>query len=960
MRIDNMIKSVLSKIKNNIWRFVCLIVGSLLIAGILSSIPIYTEGTLRQMIDIELGKYEDENGVPAGQMYITAKIPGINFGMSRVSKLEEIHERVNEGVNRPTPLYLNGYTQISADKLAPEAQAGAFEYSTSYKLSAISDFEDNITLVDGRIYSDGLTSEGAIEVVLYDEYYRENPEIELGNVYEFRSVQDGNSDNLKIIPVGVFEITDETSEFWHGLESFSYMLFASKLAFESLIYTDTHVDKLTDTAIYCNFDFRGITVSDLPFFVDYYNGLCNYLKTLGVGRSAATLNCARILNSYREDSASLQMALWVLNIPIIAMLALYMVMASKMIIEEDRNEISTFKSRGAKTGKIFLRYVIECGFISVFTVIIGPFLGYAAASFIGSASGFLEFSSSESVKMYLSGWAFVYAIAACLIFSAMILIPALSVARSTIVNLKQGRARKGRFAFWEKSFLDVIILAVAVGLLIIYERTSGFNTDGTVDPIVYVISSLFIFGCGLLFIRIYPFIVALVFAPFKRVMRPPMYSAFVHIARGSSGDYRFLMLFLIMTIAVGIYSSGSARIINNNVENTVLYTYGADAVIEPDFSEYSPYVIGEDGSVTAVPEPFRSFPLSSYAEKDYIETVSRVAYFNNNFVMSTSVYGAYADEISIMAIDPYEFAHVAWCGEELNDIDWHYYINMIELNPSTVVISSSLARQCGVSVGDTIQIDINGSNEYEYEYWKSLGCQVVGIVDYWPTATSHLGEDPEVGRLNEKFVIMNFEYIYSVRDTSSYKLFLSLNGEAADVSNEESFAELLISDGLIKSEEEVSVYRPEIMANEKNDSLLKGLNGSFSIGFISTLTVAFVGFLIYWIMNVRKRKLQFGILRAMGFTKSGLTRLLIWEHLLTTGVSVLMGTVIGAFTVKLYAPLLKIAYSECVLPLKVVFERSDNMKIFAVMGMMIAAGIAVLAVFISRLKINEAVKIGEE
>ncbi|MBO7659602.1 MAG: FtsX-like permease family protein, partial [Clostridia bacterium] len=134
----------------------------------------------------------------------------------------------------------------------------------------------------------------------------------------------------------------------------------------------------------------------------------------------------------------------------------------------------------------------------------------------------------------------------------------------------------------------------------------------------------------------------------------------------------------------------------------------------------------------------------------------------------------------------------------------------------------------------------------------------------------------------------------------------------------------------------------------------------YSIGFVSTLTVAFVGFLIYWIMNVRNRKLQFGILRAMGLTKGKLTLMLIIEHILTTGVSVLMGILIGALTVKIYTPLLKIAYSGSALPLEIVFNRSDNLKIYAVVIAMLVTGIVVLSMFINKLKINEAVKIGEE
>ena len=69
-----MIKSVLSKIANNIWLFICLTLGSLLITAILSSIPVYTDGALRKMLNSELINYQYDTGKTAGQYYTS-----INF-----------------------------------------------------------------------------------------------------------------------------------------------------------------------------------------------------------------------------------------------------------------------------------------------------------------------------------------------------------------------------------------------------------------------------------------------------------------------------------------------------------------------------------------------------------------------------------------------------------------------------------------------------------------------------------------------------------------------------------------------------------------------------------------------------------------------------------------------------------------------------------------------------------------
>ena len=75
----------------------------------------------------------------------------------------------------------------------------------------------------------------------------------------------------------------------------------------------------------------------------------------------------------------------------------------------------------------------------------------------------------------------------------------------------------------------------------------------------------------------------------------------------------------------------------------------------------------------------------------------------------------------------------------------------------------------------------------------------------------------------------------------------------------------------------------------KNDPMLQGTNGTLTLGFIITMTVSFIGFLIYWIFNIRNRTLQFGILRAMGLPKKKLIGMIIAEQFLISGSAIIAG-----------------------------------------------------------------------
>ena len=90
--------------------------------------------------------------------------------------------------------------------------------------------------------------------------------------------------------------------------------------------------------------------------------------------------------------------------------------------------------------------------------------------------------------------------------------------------------------------------------------------------------------------------------------------------------------------------------------------------------------------------------------------------------------------------------------------------------------------------------------------------------------------------------------------------------------------------------------------------------------------------------------------------------LLAWEQLLISGTAILIGIIVGGLTSELFVPLLQIVYSvaEQVPPFKVVASRQDYIKIYAVVAFMLSIGIGILSMIISKIKIYQAIKLGEE
>ncbi len=67
----------------------------------------------------------------------------------------------------------------------------------------------------------------------------------------------------------------------------------------------------------------------------------------------------------------------------------------------------------------------------------------------------------------------------------------------------------------------------------------------------------------------------------------------------------------------------------------------------------------------------------------------------------------------------------------------------------------------------------------------------------------------------------------------------------------------------------------------------------FTLSFILSLIVCSVGFLLYWVMTLKQRELQFGIYRAMGMRMREVKAMLLNEQIFLSFLPLLAGAGIG-------------------------------------------------------------------
>ena len=97
-------------------------------------------------------------------------------------------------------------------------------------------------------------------------------------------------------------------------------------------------------------------------------------------------------------------------------------------------------------------------------------------------------------------------------------------------------------------------------------------------------------------------------------------------------------------------------------------------------------------------------------------------------------------------------------------------------------------------------------------------------------------------------------------------------------------------------------------------------------------------------------------------TMREILNMLIFEQIFITLPTIITGTVIGFIASKLYIPLIQIAYSATneSIPLRVMTAGGDIVKMYFVVVFVIGICMAVLGNIIKKIKITQAIKLGED
>ena len=415
------------------------------------------------------------------------------------------------------------------------------------------------------------------------------------------------------------------------------------------------------------------------------------------------------------------------------------------------------------------------------------------------------------------------------------------------------------------------------------------------------------------------------------------------------------MIFLILALSIGLFNANAARTINRNAEDTIRCGIGADIMLNEYWQKYDengvPIIedsglgMSLDTSTTSSSQvvKYDEPAFAKYQKLDGVASAARVFRSSESRISRGSSRSA---EVNLMAIDAYDFARTAWTRKDLFRYHMNEYMNVMITTPNAVIVSENLREELDLKVGDGIIYSVNRTD--------TVDGVIIAFVSNWP------GYQPTVidrtGQLRQQgLIVANLEFMLSKTAIQPYEIWLKRDTEATDK---------MIYDAI--EDDRINVTNiasaTQMITLAKNDPQLQGTNGALTLGFIVSMLICAVGFLIYWIMSVQGRVLKFGILRAMGLSKAAVIGMIMTEQVLVSGIAILAGVIIGSLSSLLFVPLFQIVYSTAdqPIPFRIISETSDANKIYVILGLLLLICFAILARLILRIKIDQAVKLGDE
>lgn len=939
-----MFKFLRNKLLNKKWLNACLLLGIVLLVAVASCNPMFKNGAMDMTLASKFDSAIEDNNTYSAVVGRQGSCSTDNFPDS-ASVLDRINAYEKKWMSYIDVPVLSRQNRLFIEGTYAMTGLGSRRF---FSVNYMQDMSEHINITFGEGLDTGKPVEGTYPVII-NQQNADTYDLVVGETVSIDKLVDKDGKPVTFTVVGIFEPKDTSDIYWKETPAdFDKMIFTDQASFD-----ETVANYGVLTIYYATYNMLDYA------YIDHTNAsdIRYYLSAFSKADGNFIQNFSSILADYQDDATSIMIIIWVLELPILVLLLAFIYMVSSQILEMEDGEIAMLKSRGTSTKQILGIYFGESAILSLIAIVIGIPVGYLLCKLCASATSFLKFSFGDTHFYKLTWGMLLYSLVAAVIAILFITLPVLKYAKNSIVEQKSKLGKVNTKPIWEKAFLDVILVAVSIYLLYNYNKQKSdialsILAGNKPDPLIFLNSSLFIFAVGLLILRLIKYLIKFIYFIGKKRWSPAVYASFLQITR-TVKKQGFISVFLVMTIAMGMFNSNMARTINENNQERIEYNLGTDIVLSEQW-KMGAYLDKDKKSHWYYEEP----DFERYTENlsNSCKHLTRVIYDDNTTI---KVGGSELPGSVLMGINTKEFGETAELKSGLNDEHWYNYLNSIATVSNGVIISSNLAKEYDLSVGDSITYArYSPMKTKEPVEIASPSGTICAIVDAWPGFNQYTYEKDNSGKVVEKeryLVVANYAYVVSAFGLTPYQIW----GQLADGHDYQEVLDTVEKQGIsLKSYQSVD----QEVQNMLESPLVLITNGLFSLSFLVAVILCTVGFLIYWITSIKQRELLFGIYRAMGMSMKEINKMLINEQMFSSVLASLAGYGVGAAATALFVKLVAIVYlpESHNIAISIAVNPFDILKLTIVVVAMFIICFIVLRTILKKMNITQALKLGED
>ncbi|MBV7327727.1 ABC transporter permease [Chloroflexi bacterium TSY] len=948
-------------------------IGLVISVALVMSIPLYTDAVYYQILQDELTEADDDalQRPPFAFMF---RYIGSLYGLKEWEDIEQIDTYLTE--QAPALLHLphqltvrygrtDNFRLFPANDVAYADVKDPLEW-VSYAFA--SDLEQHIQIIEGTYPVPAGNSTDEVVEVLIAAPLADELGLQVGeNLVTFRNVDNPQGGTTTVqIPVrvsGVWRAIDSDEEYWFYRQSvFDNQFFVPE---ETLINRIAPIlkDEVAQMLWYLSMDGDDITSSDVGWLLGSINTIEQQAATL-LANTRLELSPQEALMRYRRSSRLLNILLYAFSIPIVGLLLAFISLVVGLAVSRQRNEIAVLRSRGATTLQILGIATVEALILGVVALAVGLPVSQWIAQIIGATRSFLNFTVDTQLRINVTLTTIRFGLAAIAATMIAQMMPSIGAARHTIVSFKQEQARTVSAPWWQRAWLDVLLLLpVIYGTYLLTQQGSitvpgqdGSLPNGPFDnPLLFLIPALGALALTLITLRILPLLMSILAWIASRTDSVGFLLATRYLSR-DPGFYSAPLVLLVLTLSLSTFTASLARTLDNHLFDQVYYETGSDTWLVElgTTNDNSAGVPGADGGTDGLGAGAATtdtssgdssvinevrwvfIPVAEHLKVPGIRAATRVG----EFEARVQAQGKWRDSMFV-GVDRIDFPKAAFWRRDFSRASLGALMNALAIAPDGVLMSRKFMSENAINVGDSVVVRVSS-----YGSGAEMTMTVVGDIRYFPKWYEEDDGPLVVGNLEYLFEQMGGMVPYDVWVKTDpgldyQEVLTNLRGLDLNVLNWKA-SRLTI-------------------AEEQKLPQRQGLFGVLSVGFIAAALLTVLGFLLYALFSFRRRFIELGTLRAIGLSSGQMTTFLAWELLFLIFLGLGAGTLLGTVMSDVYIPYLQVGNNPKMLtpPFQVEIAWNAIVRIYALFGTLFIVALAVLAALLLRMKIFQAIKLGE-